>query len=273
LALGPARGSIAGSMKKRLSVTVAVGLLLVSISASATQGEAEPAWVTRGWAGYVVRTHAGSFERVKGSWAQPKIVCNRPGSSAAFWVGLGGASANSAALEQVGTSADCSGSALAAYSAWYQLFPAPAVELPLSVRPGDTIAAEVAVSGRTVTVELRNLSTGSSFSAERWMRSPETDSAEWSVEAPSTCFVMCEQLPLADFGRVRFTNSFATVGAQTGTIRNPAWSRQRLEMGMRRGRLDAVPMTLSVDGSSFEVIRLPPTRPFSKPLTWPKVER
>jgi hypothetical protein len=248
-------------MKKLVSVTVGIGILLVSISAQATPREAEPASVTSGWAGYVVRAHGGSFGEVKGSWVQPQIVCNRPGSSAAFWVGLGGANADSEALEQVGTSADCSESALVSYSAWYQLFPAPPVELPLTIRPGDSIAAEVAVSGRTVTLALRNLSTGSSFSTERSMRSPETDSAEWIVEAPSACFVTCIQLPLADFDRVRFTNSFATAGAQTGTIRNPAWSRRRLEMGMRRRSLIAAPITLSADGSTFDVRRLDAARP------------
>jgi hypothetical protein len=239
-------------MKGLVSVTVAVGLLLVSISAQARPGENEPVSVTRGWAGYVVRTNGGSFEEVKGSWVQPKVVCNRPGSSAAFWVGLGGANADSEALEQVGTSADCSGSALVSYSAWYQLFPAPPVELPVTIRAGDTVAAEVAVSGRAVTVALRNLSTGSSLSTKRSMRSPETDSAEWIVEAPSACFVTCMQLPLADFDRVRFTNSFATAAAETGTIRSPAWSRQRLGMA-RRGRLSAAPRALSADGSAFDV--------------------
>jgi hypothetical protein len=242
-------------MKKIGSATVAVGLLIVSTSAQATPRGPEPASVTRGWAGYVVRSGAGSFAEVKGSWVHPKIVCNRPGSSGAFWLGLGGANADSEALEQVGTSADCSGGALVSHSAWYQLFPARPVELPLAIRPGDTIAARVAVSGRTVTLALRNLSTGSSFSTERWMRSPETDSAEWIVEAPSGCFVTCVQLPLVDFDRVRFTNSFAIAGAQGGTIRSPAWSRRRLEMGMRRSSLIAAPMALSADGSRFDVIR------------------
>jgi Peptidase A4 family len=85
-------------------------------------------------------------------WVQPRVVCNRPGSSASFWVGLGGAKSNSAALEQIGTSADCSERALVSHSALYQLFPAPAVELPLTIRPGDAISASVAVRGTTVTL-------------------------------------------------------------------------------------------------------------------------
>jgi Peptidase A4 family len=213
--------------------------------------------VTRGWAGYLVRTGAGPFAAVEGTWVQPRVVCNRPGSSVAFWVGLGGASRSSDALEQIGTAADCSGSALLSLSAWYQLFPAPPVELPLAVRPGDTISARVAVSAGTVTLALRNLSTGAGFSSELWMRSPETDSAEWIVEAPSMCFSTCAQLPLAAFDRVAFTETSTTVGAHTGTIRDSAWASERLRMATRARKMLAVPSSLFGNGSSFAVFRYP----------------
>jgi hypothetical protein len=213
--------------------------------------------VTPGWAGYLVRTGTDSFAEVEGSWRQPHVVCNRPGSSVAFWVGLGGANRNSDALEQIGTSADCSEGALLAHSAWYQLFPAPPVELPLVVRPGDTISARVAVSASTVTLALRNVSTGAGFSTDLWMRSPETDSAEWIVEAPSMCFRTCAQLPLADFERVAFTQTSTTVGAHTGTIGDSAWASKRLKMAIRDGKTSAVPTSLSGNGSSFAVIRYP----------------
>src|SRR5438067_4289968 len=142
---------------------VAAGLVLVSGSAQARAREPRAA-VTNGWAGYVVRTGAASFAEVGGSWVQPRVVCNRPGSSVAFWLGLGGATSDSQALEQVGTSADCSQRALVSYSGWYQLFPAPPVELPLTIRPGDKLAATVAVAASAVTVELRDFTTGASFS-------------------------------------------------------------------------------------------------------------
>jgi Peptidase A4 family len=255
--------SLRGGRRKRFHSGIRVALLLVLIwtptaasrSLEGSRVEVEPPSVTRGWAGYVVRTDGDSFAEVQGSWVQPRVVCNQPGSVAAFWVGLGGANRNSHALEQIGTSADCSQHAVLAHSAWYQLFPAPPMELPLAVRPGDTISARVAVSASTVTLALRNVSTGAGFSAQLWMRSPETDSAEWIVEAPSMCFRTCAQLPLAPFDRVAFTQTSTTVGAHTGTIRDSAWASKPL--AIRDGKTSAVPTTLSGDGSAFAVIRYP----------------
>jgi peptidase A4-like protein len=246
-------------VKTRLRPFAALAIVgLVLVSGSAQAGESEPrATMTTGWAGYVVRTVTRSFAEVAGSWVQPRVVCSRPGSSAAFWVGLGGASSDSMALEQVGTSADCSQRALVSYSAWYQLFPAPPVELPLMIRPGDTVAARVAVDASTVTIELRDVSTGASFSTELRMRSPETDSAEWIVEAPSACFTTCAQLPLAAFRRIIFADNSTTSGAHSGSIGDPGWSKLRLTMRPHGGRSAAVPTSLSANGSSFSVKRLP----------------
>jgi hypothetical protein len=243
-------------MNKLFVAAATVGLLIVSGSAQAREDEPQAA-VTNGWAGYVVRTDAVSFDEVAGNWVQPRVVCNRPGSSVALWVGLGGATSDSQKLEQIGTSADCSQRALVSYSAWYQLYPAPPVELPLTIQPGDRITAKVAVRANAVTVQLRDFTTGASFSTELQMRSPETDSAEWIVEAPSACFMTCTQLPLADFGRVGFADTSTSAGAHTGTIKDPAWTRLRLKMRPRGGRSAAVATSLSANGSSFGVHRLP----------------
>jgi hypothetical protein len=243
-------------VNKLFVAAATVGLVIVSGSAQAREGEPR-AVVTNGWAGYVVRAVGGSFAEVVGSWVQPRVVCNRPGSSVALWVGLGGATSDSQALEQIGTSADCSQRALVSYSAWYQLFPAPPVELPLTIRPGDRLAAKVAVHGSALTVALRDFTTGASFSTEPRMRSPETDTAEWIVEAPSECFITCTQLPLAGFGRVVFADTSTTAGAHTGTIKDLGWTRRRLKMRPRGGRTAAVATPLSANGSSFDVHRLP----------------
>jgi len=174
---------------------------------------------------------------------------------AAFWIGLGGATRHSRALEQVGTAADCSDRAELSYSAWYQLWPAPAVELPVAVQAGNIIDAAVAVSGTDVTISLRNVSTGAAVTKDIVMWGPETDSAEWIVEAPAMCFEKCTLLPLATFGRVTFTETSATLGAHTGAISDSRWVPFRLTMGVRNGRTLAAPSRLVAGGSSFAVMR------------------
>src|SRR5919197_294807 len=154
---------------KTLVTAAVLSLLAITVPAHA----ADRVWVTPGWAGYVVRTGGGAFAHVQGSWVQPRIVCNRPGSSVAFWLGLGGATRSSRSLEQIGTSANCSESGALWYSAWYQLFPSPPVDVSVPVRAGDLVTAAVAVTGWIVTLEMRNESNGAAFSTELWMRYPE----------------------------------------------------------------------------------------------------
>jgi Peptidase A4 family len=242
-------------MNKLVTAALTLGLLFAAIPGQAATN-AQRTWVTRGWAGYVVRAGDRSFNSATASWTQPRVVCNRPGSSAAFWIGLGGARAGSKSLEQIGTSADCSERAVVSYSAWYQLFPAPPVELTVSVAPGDRLTASVSVTAGIVGLSLRNNTSGEAFSTEIWMRAPETDSAEWIVEAPSACFATCAPLPLADFGTARFTSAATSVDAHAGAIGDGAWSRLRLEMAPQRGRKAAAATRLSADGSSFTVRRL-----------------
>jgi len=245
-----ANSTVAG--RRICGLTLVLLLLLMGWAPSAGADDTQ---VTDGWAGYVVRAGAFSFAQVHARWAEPRVVCNRPGSAAAFWVGLGGAGRESRALEQVGTSADCSSRAQVSYSAWYQLWPAQAVELPLAVRRGDVVDAAVKVDGTTVTIALRNLSTGAATRRATVMWEPETDSAEWIAEAPAMCFATCTLLPLATFGRVTFTKASATFGAHTGTIDDARWSTSRFTIGSATTRAVATPSALAEGGSSFAVLR------------------
>jgi len=220
------------------------------------------------WAGYVVASSATtktSFSAVSGSWTQPAADCSAGSPShSAFWVGLGGYTGDH--LEQTGTSADCSATGQASYSAWYELVPAAQVPVTMTVRPGDRLSAHVAVSGTTVTVSLSNLTRHATFSKKLQMSSPTVSSAEWIAEAPSRCLSSstqdCHILSLADFGRVTFTGASASAGGRTGSITSVPGqvSALTLEANPGVGRLyataaqaDASPGALSGNGSSFTV--------------------
>lgn len=228
--------------------TTACCVLLVALP---TRGSERPShtWATRTWAGYIVRTSTESFSSVRGTWTQPRVACSRPGSAVAFWVGLGGARRDSESLEQVGTSGDCDGRDVMSTSAWYQLFPAPPVEIPIAIRAGDAVKASVTVDAADVLVTFEDVTTGAAYARRRTMLSPapEADSAEWIVEAPSACFRTCAALPVTGFGRIRFRDAGATAATHNGSIDDRRWRSFRVTMPF------ASATRLSDDGSAFSV--------------------
>lgn len=237
-------------------------------SAAAPAGLRDAA-VTANWAGYAASgTH---FSRVLASWVEPVGACSnsKPGYSA-FWIGLGGYSSSSQALEQTGTEVDCTSAGKPVYYAWYELVPAAPVTLKIRIRSGDRIFARVSASGRRVSLALHDATSGGQFDKGFTMNSPrpDTTSAEWITEAPSVCnaFGNCDTLPLGDFAAVAFTDASATnVSGHTGAINDRHWSHQALELqdqtgSLRPGRFpspgaaaEALPGALSSAGSAFGV--------------------
>jgi hypothetical protein len=252
-----------------------VGAILAP-AASAQSVNAQQA-TSENWAGYVAASNVGNgqFSSVSGNWVVPTVSSSAGHGYSAFWVGLGGSSNQSQALEQVGTSADTTGGKTQ-YYAWYELVPAPETRLNLAVHPGDHISGNVSVSGSTVTISLSDQTTGQSVTKELHMSNPDTSSAEWIAEAPSSQsqFGDYQTLPLADFGKVTFTNAYATSGGHTGSISDSDWSLQQVQLASANGSwagggagiaggaagfvaapsgAGAQPSALSSDGTSFSV--------------------
>ena len=239
------------AMKRRLTILVAVVGLLGVAAAPADAASS----TSSNWSGYVAAAPGTTFTDVKGSWVQPAATCPaRSSAYSSFWVGLGGSSPGSQGLEQIGTSADCR-SGRPVTSAWYELVPAPPVAVPLAVSAGDTISAEVGVSGTTVSFQLTDTTTGATFSKQVTVAAADLTSAEWIAEAPSQCDARgsrCTVLPLADFGTALFSASSAAGNGHTGTISDPAWTSSAITLGSGRSSA-AVPSALSADGSAFSV--------------------
>jgi hypothetical protein len=175
------------------------------------------------------------FASVSGRWTQPTANCSTGSGYAAFWVGLGGSGSGPAgALEQAGTEADCSNSGQATYFAWYELVPAAPVKVGLTVKAGDHITTRVGVSARTVTINLSDQTSDQSITKTLTMNNPDTSSAEWIAEAPSSCgqsATNCTPLPLTNFGTVKFSDATATTNdGHTGGISDPAWSATQVAL-------------------------------------------
>ena len=271
-------------MKTRIALILALGAALLAASAGTAHAgtpaashlfHAVSSSTSSNWSGYAVTGPSASpvaFTTVSGSWTQPAVTCSRSGgaSYSAFWVGLGGFVQGSQALEQIGTESDCTASGQARYSAWYELVPAPSQPVNLTVAPGDAIAATVAVSGTTVTMTLADQTTGQSFTQTATVASPDTTSAEWIAEAPSSCNSSgsrCTTLPLANFGSVSFSGSSATGNGAAASVSGSSWDaeaitlrgsgssslRGRGRFGSAQGSVTATPSALSTDGASFSV--------------------
>jgi hypothetical protein len=225
-----------------------------------------PTLVSTNWAGYAVADSVGAtsstaFTSVTGTWKQPRATCVAGKTEfSATWVGLGGFSQSSQALEQVGTSADCARTGRPAYYAWYELLPAPSIRVRLKVVPGDTIAASVNVNGTSVLVQLKNRTRHTEFTKRLSMAAPDVTSAEWIEEAPAACISPgnCRVLSLANFGSISIARG-ATIGSgHPGTISDPAWQATALQLvpaatDAFTSPAGATPSALTADGRGFDV--------------------
>jgi hypothetical protein len=271
------------------TATLAPAARVAQDSSARTYGKAaaNAAEVSSNWSGYVATGHGSTtttassttqFRNVTGTWKQPAATCV-PGrtSASAVWVGLGGYSTSSTALEQAGTSADCDVTGRPSYYAWYELIPEPSITIKnLKIVPGDIITASVLVTGNEVLLQVKNRTRKRAFTKRITLTSPDLTSAEWIAEAPSECTAngYCRQVPLANFGSVTFTKlaalaTIAGLGDQGGTISSPLWQATPIQLVPRpsqrffgdvverpdstAGAAGASPFGLSADGSSFSV--------------------
>ena len=224
------------------------------------------------WAGYAIHRAGVSFHKVSATWTEPSATCVRGQPSySADWVGLGGYSPTSGALEQTGTEVDCNADGTVVSSAWYELVPAPSKTISLAVQPGDVMHAAVSVTGHRVVIQLDDLTRHHGFHKTLNAASIDVSSAEWIVEAPSECLSQfaCQALPLANFGSVAFSAARAISSAGTnGAIANPRWGRTKINLigGAQRMIVSrqssddggtAAPSSLASDGTSFDVTYAP----------------
>jgi Peptidase A4 family len=257
---------VAGLTRYRL-VTLSLGVALALAASVAASADGVVSTLTHGrpielvsaasrgtaystnWSGYAAYQSGTTLTDAKATWVQPSVTCPKRGTQyASFWVGLDGYNSNS--VEQIGTDSDCSRGS-GRYYAWFEMYPAAPVNLAMAIRPGDTIAADVSASGSTFTLTINNLTTGATFSTQQTSSSAARTSAEWVAEAPSSCFITCSVLPLANFGTVNFNGSFTTGNGHTGSISDASWTRDSITMVTNSGTVKASPSALSPDGTSF----------------------
>ncbi len=225
--------------------------------------------ISPNWSGYVVTGRPGSrvsYSSATGTWKEPAVTCAHGdrGAFSTIAVGLGGYGADRQSAEQVGADANCGASGNPAYYAWFDLAPYPSHTIPQKVSPGDTLTATVSIIGTTrpplVEVQVTNVTRGWSYTRRiSWvsagqfivapgeqnaggLTAPASSSAEWLVEAPSTCQrLVCAQASLANFSSVAMTKVSAVAGGTTGTLADPDWKVTRLRLAPGPVRIPSYP--------------------------------
>ena len=235
------------------------------------------------WAGYAVTSPTSTavdYTSVTGTWTVPTATCGPAdaGASSAVWVGLGGYSLTSQALEQTGTDADCDEDTdTPTYYAWYELVPADPVNIKAKVMPGDTITTSVNIlpsttGGQTIVeLQVKNRTRHWTVTKKLVPTVLDTSSAEWITEAPSDCSTLnsCIPVPLSNFGSVTIGNIAAKGDGLGGTLTNPSWNVYPISLVPSSGRghfagpdrfggfggstAGASPGSISTDGRNFTV--------------------
>lgn len=277
---------MAGSRRSGIAALLALAALIAAVGAAGgSAGTARTQFTTlqssvsssasSNWAGYALTSDSTTYTSATGTWKEPTVTCGAQdaGEASAFWVGLGGYDQSSQALEQLGTSADCnSNTGAPTYYAWYELVPNPSVQVKMKVKPGNVVTVSVNIlTGGQVEFQIKNRSTGVTFTKKIAFANPDLTSAEWIAEAPSDCNQFrCREIPLSNFGSISFSKIAALGNSVGGTLtQNPGWATNEISLQPSQGRgyfpgpdsfsqfassnAGATPSAASTDGRSFTV--------------------
>src|SRR3954447_5040510 len=181
------------------------------------------------WYGYNQGTlEQGSklFNSVSGDWTVPTATQHTAGKSASSstWIGIGrgcvdaNCNVGDNTLIQTGTEQDVDAAGRASYSAWWELIPAPSIEITnMTVAAGDHMHAAISelVAGSNVwTITLQNVTRGQTFTTTVPYTSTH-GTAEWIEETPLLLGTNAGFAALPNLGNPAFSN--ATVnGANAG---------------------------------------------------------
>ena len=147
------------------------------------------------WFGYDESALSGGklFSSISGNWTVPTATQHESGQAedSADWIGIGGGCVDSGCdasdetLIQTGTEQDVPATGASSYDAWYELVPAPEIEISsMTVDPGDQMHAAISSTVDGVwSITISDLTRNESYSTTVPYSSTE-DTAEWIEETP-----------------------------------------------------------------------------------------
>jgi peptidase A4-like protein len=134
------------------------------------------------------------FNSITGDWTVPTATQHTSGQaeSSSTWIGIGGGcidancTVGDNTLIQTGTEQDVDSSGKASYSAWWEIIPAPSLNVSMTVSPGDHMHASIAEAvpdSDVWTITLKDVTRNESFT--QTVPYPSTHAtAEWISETP-----------------------------------------------------------------------------------------
>ena len=155
------------------------------------------------WSGYAQSAKTkGLFTAVTDTWKVPTVSTTPSGSQyASDWVGIGGYSDRT--LVQAGTDSD-NINGTAQYDAWTEILPAPSVNLPMTISPGDSITTVVRETSPGIWLMQVTDNTTSVTKSQTVSYASSGKSVEAIHEATSICSARCTVATLATTTNVTF---------------------------------------------------------------------
>ena len=204
--------------------------------ASLGHGSHNAAWSSSNWSGYA---KTGTYTSITGKWTVPSVSATSSATYSSTWIGIDGFTNSS--LIQTGTEQDYYNGA-AHYGAWWEILPAPATFVSLTVHAGDHMSASIkkSSSSNNWTITLSNTTTGKSFTTTKTYTGPHS-SAEWIEEAPT---VNSRQANLAHYKTFTFDPATAN-GA------NPKISTSNRGVMIQNGKQVSTPSNPDSDTDGF----------------------
>lgn len=223
---------------------LAVTLAFIALARPAlSRAEDAPAYVsTSNWAGYVAEN--AYYTGVSALFQTPSADQIQRLGAIGSWVGIGGADSDDLIQAGVGV-LDRGG--VVSYSAWYELLPAQAQPIPLTITGGDWVRVDV----HEVAPNLWQITVvdGTHVFQRQFPYVSSHSSAEWIVEQPS--LGDGRAFPLQSANGANFAQMTAIANGQKAI---PAQlSPKALALVGPRDEVRALPSALGQDGASFSV--------------------
>jgi hypothetical protein len=237
--------------------TAAASSVPTATTAIGAQTTAPTPAQSENWSGYSVS--GGPYTVATGTFTVPSVMTGAsPQAQVAEWTGIDGASAGDPSLIQAGADEYVDPQSQTGFTvqAWWEVLPAAATPInSLSVAPGDKVTVTIwKVSATTWDIKLVDDTTGKSFTAAPVQYSGPGATAEWVVEATTSCQLRCQEVPLAPYSPAVDFTGLAVTG--------PVQSLDAITMVQGAGGV-SVPSALSASG--FTVSYSAPTGPFFGP--------